>query len=72
MLKYCTHSHIKVIIHYYAWQWSRVLCNMMCTPVQCQVSLEDVFDGLVQGEAAIFIVSKTALMMSDPFRQVVS
>lgn len=39
----------------------------MCAPVQCQVSFEDVFDGMAQSEAAIFIVSMTALMMSDPF-----
>lgn len=37
VLKYFTHSHIKVIINYYARQWSRLLCNMMCAPVQCQV-----------------------------------
>ena len=42
---------------------------MMCAPVQCQVSFLDVFDGVAQSVAAIFIVSMTALMMSDPFCQ---
>lgn len=42
---------------------------MMCTPVQCQVSFRGVFDDVAQSEAAIFIVSMTALMMSDPFCQ---
>lgn len=41
----------------------------MCTPVLCQVSFSDIFDGVAESEAAIFIVSMTALMMSDPFCQ---
>ena len=69
ILKHSTHSHIKVIIRYYAQQRSRLLCNMMCTPVRCQVSFSDVFDDVAQSEAAIFIVPETALMMSDPFSQ---
>lgn len=69
ILKHFTHSHIKFIIHYYAQLWSRLLCNMMCTPAQSQVWFGDVFDGVVLSRAAIFIVSMTALMMSDPFCQ---
>lgn len=42
---------------------------MMCTQMQCQVSFSDGFDGLTQNEAAIFIVSRTSLMMSDSFCQ---
>lgn len=42
---------------------------MVFTPVQCQVSFLDDFDDVAQSEAAVFIVSMTALMMSDPFFQ---
>lgn len=41
----------------------------MYTPAQCQISFQDVFDDVAQSEAAIFIVSMTALMKSHPFCQ---
>lgn len=70
MLKYIAHSYIKFIVMHSSRADS--FCNMMFTPVQCQVSFLDDFDDVAQSKAAVFIVSMTALMMSDPFFSAVS
>lgn len=63
MLKYIAHSYIKFIVMHSSRADS--FCNMMFTPVQCQVSFWWLW--WCGTKAAVFIVSMTALMMSDPF-----